>query len=69
MLDSGAAAEARRFLKAFLIDSNDRILWAATGSAMATFWTNLAKVPTNGYCLLVHMHKVCESLNPIVPLT
>ena len=59
-IDAHAARKAGELLKMLILDSNGRTLWAATGSNMATFWTSVAKIPTNGYCLLVHQWKVSK---------
>ena len=56
--DPVAAKEASQLLKNMIIHSNGRTLWVATGSSMATFWSNLAKVPTNGYSMLIHQRQV-----------
>ena len=67
MLDQGAAVEAGQFFKTMLVHGNRLTLWAATGSSMATFWYYLAKVPPNGFSMLMHRRKVgircrCTSL-------
>jgi hypothetical protein len=62
--DPLAAREASQLLKNMIIDSNGRTLWVATGSSMATFWSNLAKVPTNGYSLLIHRRQVRGDFQP-----
>lgn len=52
--------DASQFFKNLILggDTNGLTLWAATGSLMATFWFNLARVPTNGFSILIHSRKV-----------
>lgn len=57
-LDRVSARDAGQFFKDLIISGNGRTLWVATGSSMATFWSNLARVPPNGYSLLVHRRQL-----------
>ena len=48
------AAEARRLFKQLVTTGPRWMLWAATGSSLATFWINAAMTLKGGVALMTH---------------
>lgn len=55
------AAEARRVFKELVTNGPSWMLWAVTGSSMATFWINAAMAPKGGVALMTHHRLVRDS--------
>lgn len=60
-LDIVAADTAGKFWKSLVMEGPTNLLWAATGSGLASFWTSLGLVPSSNLQPALHSVPVSAS--------